>query len=617
MPVGYRGEGKTFSKKMGKWVTKEKEKAIDYESLDEEQKKVWALILSFFTWFPDYFYDLIESENAKYRLELIQRVILRIFARYRNTYCTGARGLTKTYILMMSKNHDGQFFPGEKIRYVAPAQKQSAKLASDAFKTMGENYPLMAKWWNVNSDRSDMFRITTIYNSEFTMYAPRGDNCSSIVGEEIAQEGESGFNIEVFESDISPTCRLTRKIHGIDDRIHINLKETYISNASSRQNKAFTVYRKNALNDMLYGDDYDGYCIDISWIAPLLCNIRDIAYYKKEKRKLTHENWLKEMCVRYTGNGENPLITDEDLSRSRKLTIMETEHCQNPDCIYIVAHDVSYVDNRKNAKCSDAVLKLTRYDNVHKRDRYKAQAVFVDNYPPPKTDYLQAQKLKQLWLKYCMDGANTTYLVIDAQTYGTAVIEELMKPTTDGTLPLCCVGHQRFKEIEQKNALPVIVPIKAAGKGATYADGDLIRYAQTQFEQGNIELLTGSILDGVDEYKKLHNLKDNFSDGKIAMPYKNTDLLCQQISNLKTEVGGTSLKEKRKSKSIQRDIWSALKYALWQKHLLEEELKIDEYKPKSSWSEIIKSYENGQGINFNQNARSQDDRSRLIGMRRI
>lgn len=611
MPTGYySGQGKTFSKKMGKWINKKKEQCFDYENVD---KKSWALLISFFRWYPDYFYDLIQSPNAKYKLELPQRLMLRIFARYRNVYITGARGLTKTYVVMLSKEHDGIFFPGEKIRYVAPAQKQSAKLASDAFKTSGENFPLMAMWWDKNNDRSDMFKITTSYGSEFTMYAPRGDNSSSIIGEELAQEGEDGFDIETFETDIAPTCRIIRKIHGKEDKTHINLKETYISNASSRQNKAFTTYRATALRDMIYGEKYDGYCLDISWVTALLCNIRDIAYYKKEKSKSTKEKWDREMCALYTGSEENPLIADEVLTKSKKLLVMEEEHCGDPEAIYIVSHDVSYADGQKNAKCADTVLKLTRFKSESKRDKYRKQAVYFDNYDPPKNDYYQAMKLKQLWQKYCLEGGQITPLVIDAHAYGTAVVEELLKPTTDGTRPLRTINNNPlFREIEQKEALPVIYALKATTRGGADSDGDMIAYAQSEFEQGNIEVLTTNILDGVESYKEYHGIKDSYKDSKIARPYKICELFCQQVQNLKTEVSGLSYKEKRKSKSIQRDIWSSFKYALHMAQILEGDIKKEKYKAKSSWDDVIKNYDRS-GV---QQSHSNNVRSNLLSLRK-
>jgi hypothetical protein len=260
------------------------------------------------------------------------------------------------------------------------------------------------------------------------------------------------------------------------------------------------------------------------------------------------------------------------------------------------------------------VLKLTPYKEQYKRDKYRKQVVYADNYPPPKTAYLQAQKLKDLWLRYCFNGGETTYLVVDTWQYGTEVVEELMKPTGDGMTPLCCVNHMAFTEIEQPDALPVIYPMKAGTRGTNDADGEMIKYAQIEFEQGNVELLTSSVLDGIESYKAHHGIRDNYADGKIAMPYKQTDLLCQQIQNLRTKVSGITLKEERKSKSIQRDLWSALKYALRMAQILESDLKKDKYKPKSDWESVIENFE--QGYNLQQINMANNTRANLLSLRK-
>lgn len=610
MPTGYIGRGGTYSKRTGKWSAKKIETSYDYENIKNPDGA--ALLLSLFRWFPDFYYDVIRSPNAKYKLELPQRVMLRIMARYRVVYVSGSRGLTKTFCVLLSKEHEGAVFPGEVVRYCAPRANQSALLASNAFKETLRDYPIHSMIWNKNNDQTGLFKISTDFGSQFTMYAPRGDNSSAIVGEEMGQEGDNGFDFTTFEKDIHPTCRLGRKIHGIDDRTHINLKETYIANACSRQNKAFTTYRANAIKAMISDDKYAGYAIDIPWECSLLCNIRDIEYFKAQKAALSTENWLREMCVRYIGAEENPLIPDEVINQSRQLLVPELEHCGDKDAIYIVSHDVSYIDSRKNAKCADVVVKLTRYDTVNKRDKYRKQVVFVDNYPPLATDYAQADKLKQLWYRYCMDGGQTTYLVVDTQAYGKAVVEELMKPSSDGTPTLCCVDHD-YIEIEQKGALPVIYPLKAESRGTKNNEGMMIQYAQNEFEKGYVELLTSNVYAGIEAYKARHNIKDIYYDGKIRAPYANTELLCQQIGNLKTEVSGTTLKERRFSKGIQRDIWSALKYALRFAEILEKALAAQTYKRKSGWAALI----DGYATETIQNKVVQNnERSRLLGLRR-
>lgn len=587
MPVGHRVDGKIFNPIIRQWVKLDKQKVFDYDALNN---KAGAFAISFFRWYPDYFADMCRTPHAKYKLEFPQRMIMRIFARYRNTYITGSRGLTKTYCVILEKMIEGILYPGEVMRYIAPKQRQAVVLAKKAFSVIQQEYPLIAEHWNIDSASADIFRISTQFHSEFSMYSPQGDNCAQTIAEEIGQEGDlkSAFDMEQYERVVVPTRREERKVNQRPDRAHINFKAAHITNACTRSNPAFTKHRYNALKDMLYGKtSFEGYAVDISWETSLICNLRDIEYIKDMKRTLTPSDWLQQMCACYTGTGENPMLSEEVVSQSRRLNVAELRHCGDKDAIYIVSHDVAYAEGRVNALCADVVLKLTQPKEKIWRDRYKKQCVFADTYTPPATDYLQAQKVRKLWERYCLNGGNTTYLVIDAQAYGTGVVEELMKPTGDGSPPLCCVGHLFGANIEQPGALPVIYPLKSGSRGVRDEESTMIQYAQREFEQGLVELLTPNIVDGVEEYKRVNRVKDDIADSVIVMPYKNTELLCQQISNLQTQVSGFTMKEKRRSKSIQRDIWSALKYGLRMAARLEMENSKERYTAKSSWAELI------------------------------
>lgn len=589
-------QGRRYSKALHQWVKVETEQAYDYDGFCSD---AGALLLSFWRWYPDYFCDMCRSPYATYGLELPQRIMLRVMTRYRKTYITGSRGLTKTFGTLLGKMVKGLLYPGIKMRYCAPNYKQAAALASQAFRQIEKDYPIIAMSWAVRNDKADMFRIVTDYGSEFTMYAPRGDNCGETIAEEIGAEGNNNntFDMETYETDVLPTCRIVRQVNQKPDRVHINQQHAHISNACSKQNKAYTTHRNDCLTAMMRGNKYEGYVLDISWITALLGNIRDINYIEDIKAKLSSVDWLREMCARYIGTDENPMIPDDVLAKSQKLMVMEDRHCGDKNAIYVVSHDVSYVDSQKNAKCADVVLKLTKYDGVAKRDKYRKQVVYIDAYPPPKTAYLQAAKLKELWRRFCLDGAGTTFLVVDAQAYGTEVVEELMKPTVDGTSPLCCVDHMRFTEIEQPRALPVIYPLKASTRGATDEDGAMIQYAQIEFEHGNVELLTTNVLDGVEAYKRKNGIKDEYGDARIALPYKKSAELGQQITNLKTQVSGLTLKEVRRSTHIQRDIWSALKYALRYAQIIEDKNKKEKYKAKSEWSAVIAGFNGNTTVN--------------------
>lgn len=570
---------------------------FDYDGLNFESA---GLAISFFRYYPDYFADMCRSPYASYTLALPQRMMLRLLVRYRLVYITGVRGLTKTYIVILAKMIRGLFYPGIKIRYTAPDQKQAAMLATQAFHQIERDYPLIASHWILKNDREDMFRIQTPYGSEFTMYSARGDNSNETVAEEIGQEGKSPFDMEAYETDIIPTCRIIRMLNFEPDPYMMQNQHSHISNACSKNNPAYYTHRANCLREMIYGDPFEGYVIDFSWVTAIMSGIRTVQYVKDQKASLTKKAWDREMCALYSGDTDNPLISEESLVASRVLPICELKHCGDPNVIYIVSHDVSYTDGTKSAKCADAVLKLTRYEDIERRDRFRKQLVFCDNYPPPSTDFAQAEKLRRLWKAFCMNGANATYLVVDAHAYGTGVVEELMKPTSDGSRPLCCYKHMGFQNIEQPNALPVIYPMKATTTGGQNADGDMITYAQLQYDQGAVEMLIPDALEGVEQYKRLHGIKTPAHDAQIAMVYKQSNLLVQQIQNLKVEVSGQSIKERRKSGAIQRDIWSAFKYALWIAHIIEVGEVSEKYRRQSSWQKKINETVNKRQADYNQ-----------------
>ena len=587
--------GKVYSKKLGRWIDTNAGKSFDYEHIDERGA---AFAISFFRWYPDYFADLCRAEDARYRLDLPQRMMLRLIARYRNTYITGVRGLTKTYCLVLGKMIKGTLWPGSVMRYCAPNLKQAAALATQAFHQIEKDYPILASHWALRHDSQDSFLIGTQFGSEFGMYSPRGDNNGETIAEEIGQEGNDPFDMRRYEEDVLPACRMVRTVNGVPDPYCVQQQHTHISNACRKQNPAFYKHRAACLKEMQSGEPYEGYVIDLSWKTALLCNIRNIAYIKDQRSRLTEAAWKREMCGLYTGDSENPLIADETLSVSRRNALAELKHSGDRNAVYIISHDVSYVDDSKNAKCADVVLKLTHYADLERRDKYRKQVVFVDNYAPPKTDYLQAQRVRALWERFSLYGGETSYLVVDAQAYGTGVVEELMKPRNDGKPTLCCVNHAAFQQIEQPGSLPVIYPMKATTRGGLDADSDMISYAQLAFEQEDVELLVPNVIDGVEAYKRAHGIKDARYDAQIAAPYRQCELLCQQISNLQTEVSGMTLKEKRKSKALQRDIWSALKYALRMAQRLETGMKTEKYRARSTWAEKIEEVRHKGAVHY-------------------
>ena len=337
------------------------------------------------------------------------------------------------------------------------------------------------------------------------------------------------------------------------------------------------------------------YVIDVPFDVILLNQMRPVAWAENIRNELTPEQWMREMESIYSGSDKNPIIRDEVLSEARCLLMMEEHHCckdrdnklKPEDVIYVVGYDVSYRDAKANAKCACVVVKCTKQDDYYHKDKYLKQVIWIEDWTPAETPtpIAQAQRLRRIWNRFCVDGSQT-YIVIDARAYGDGVLTALMDHPIGGGVPLCCYKHVDYTALELDGAIPVIYPIKAGGVGTTDPDSDMVQNAELQFEHNNVQLLTANMNDGVEAYKQAHRIKDDSMNYKIAAPYKRTNELIGQIQNLREEPSGQGIKERRISQHIQRDSWSALKYALRFAQLLER-ANLQPKKNKSDWDKLL------------------------------
>lgn len=575
-------------------VSASKVEPVNYDNLGDG----WIFLISFMRWYPDFLLDLLRSEDADYDLSLIQRMVIR--AKARNQYCdiTGCRGMTKSYCSFLEEDEEMLFYPGIRVAYFAPSYKQGAKIASQIFKQIQKDYPILADHFRVIADATDRFELKTVTtNSDIAVTMFRGNTVAKVVAEETAQEGTYRFDDNDYRAIVLPAIRQQYMVKGRKDRVYISFKQHTITSAGRRQNFAYET-RCRHYTMMMRGES--AFVMDVPFDVPILCQMRPVSWAESMKTELTPDEWAREMESRYTGGEQNSLIPESTLSESRCLTAMEEHHCckdynnklEPDDVFYIVGYDVSYADGAMNAKCAVVVVKCTKQKDFIKRDKYLKQVVWINDYAP-KTAIEQARQLKQIWYRYCMEG-HYAYISIDNWQYGTAVTQALMTELDDGIAPLCIYNHSDYADMELEGALPVIYPIRAGGVGTTDPDAEMVRYAEIQFDNRNVELLTSNFQEGIDIYKQLHRIKDDKYDYAIYVPYKKTNELVGQIQNLKKIITPSGIGERRISNKIQRDSWSALKYALRLAQILERKYLLK--KPnKSDWDDILKQFDNGTG----------------------
>ena len=561
----------------------------DYEGLANQ---AGAMLVEYWRLYPDRFLAMCEAEHPDFRLTPVQALMIRAEVRNAEVFITGGRGLTKSYTGLLSRMCLAVLFPGVRLQYYGPTLRQTAQIISATYKAIAKNYPLLAEHFTTLNDSIERFTIATKYGSQIDVDVMRGTNGNAVFAEEVAQQ-ESGeaFDHEKFRSAVLPAIRLQRTVDGYMDGQFPNFQKCYVTSAGRQQNESFE-YRRDVVKDMAVGKR--AFALDIPGDVAVLNGIRNIQWYNDMKRRLTPEEWLREMCARWTGACENPVIRDSTLTESKQVMVMENRHCGDPDVLYIVSNDVSYADGARNAKVATVVLKLERQSDPHKRDRYMKSVVYALD-EDPREGMLQARALKQRWFRFCLSNGQPTYLVIDARSYGQAVMEDLHKDLGDGLPPLCCIDHSRA-DIELDGALPVIYHINATNGyynaggplGSSDNDSDMLRYAEVEWEQRNVRVLTSNINEGVMAYKRAHRIKDDLNDPVIATPYIKCRELCGQIGNLRKKVSGTGFKEERISRAINRDMWSATKYALRVAQRLEYQNLVSSIKRNNAWTKAIK-----------------------------
>lgn len=543
-----------YSRRSGGFIKKQTRQGVNYDDFATEW---WALLIAFFRYYPDYLEDLTESPNCKYHNSLIGRVMRRAMVRYRVVSIIGSRGTTKTSAVISAASNKGILYPSEVMAYYGPSNKQTAKIASEAWHEYEYNYPYLAKHWTINNDSFDTFKISTPEGSAVEVAIDRGRNTHCVIGEECGQEdGTSRFNWSDFNQIVKATNRLQHLIDGVPDPSHQDLAEIYITSASSKENPAYSVYMKTRKK---MADGGSAFACAIPWQVPVLCKIRPFEYYDGLRDTLTKEEFMRECESKCTGSVENPLLRDQYVQDAKTLAVMEDKHCGDQNVRYYIGYDVSYRQRNGNAMCAEVVLKTYEQRGT---TSFKKDCVYLTDLPPLDAER-QARRIKNRWTQYRLDGAPEPIIVIDSWQFGEAVVQQLHRDLDDGLPPLCTVNNDdRYRDLVQKGAVPCIYSLYATpGRSGADPNIDMLDYITREFEHGNVGLLTTNVHDGTRAYKMAHNIKDDMQDVKIQHPYIKTKELCDQIANLRREKTGSGWTQKEINKHINKDLWSAMMYA--------------------------------------------------------
>ena len=558
-------------------------------------KELWSARIAYYREYPDKFLDDMQAEDADFSLNILQRIYLRARLRYKNSFLSATRGSTKSYISQVVDLTEAVLYPGKWVSMVAPSKEQSCNIAQETYDRIKKNYPRLCLEFESIRAQKDVFAVTLYcggkYRTAAVQNSSRGGNDSDITVEEVGQTGGGAiFNDKIFVSAFLPRVRMKRFVNNRYDPNERRQRKSYITSASSKQTYAYRVMRR-IFKKMAQGDK-DNIVLGNTWELTVMLGLKTVQEIDEYFSDSTLLDFYREYCSVWTGTTTDSLVTDEALTRARKIKYAEFGHCGSDKVRYVIAFDIAREEGQQNAESAIVVVKetaMTSKENASPTTKYWKDVVYAESFEGADHN-TQARRVKQIYANFMppLDEGDyqDTILVIDANGYGMSIRDELMKDLGDGIPPFAPINDAEGKlsDLIEPGAMQTMYCLKA--NTTENPEADMVTYFEAEFQHGRVRLLIGEN-EGLEEYKKHVRAKDDSHDSEYVVPYKTTGKLCDQIANLRIKGEGNNRREARIHKSIPRDIHSALKYALRMSQLREIEDAKNKSDNENEWTELF------------------------------
>ena len=111
----------------------------------KENFENYGKAIDVFLAYPDIFVDLLSPKDSEFSLFFVQRIVLRVMARYRQSYSTFTRAFSKSFLAFLSRYIFTMLTPGHYSFVVSGTKKQAANIAKEkVVMDLWNKFPLLA-----------------------------------------------------------------------------------------------------------------------------------------------------------------------------------------------------------------------------------------------------------------------------------------------------------------------------------------------------------------------------------------------------------------------------------------------------------------------------------------
>lgn len=523
--------------------------------------------------YPDILVDIITPSDSKFSLYFYQRLILRSFARFKQTYTTATRAASKSFLAFLSRYLMCMQTPNHKTFVCANIKKQAAEIAKQKIQEdLWEKFPLL---------KNEMIKIPQpgkapmnpfLSGADYATYRFSNGSIFDVINVDSARglRRNSGIFEEVIEQDqtkinekVIPLMNVSRRTSkGVVLENEPNAQKIFVTTAGYHGTFAYDKFIETLCLTSIDPTKYMAF--GLTFKIPLAHNLLDAEQVREVIASPTFDKdaFDREYNSIWSGSLKGAAFDYKVMQQCRKVVRAELKahELEQDKEFYIVCADLA-----KDGSANTAVVVLrVKIGDTH--FTYKLVNAFQAN----DNDYMKvANELKKAAIAY-----NARMLIYDANGVGAGMRDWLNKPTTD------------YKTGEILNGLGIINPPESAVKdvirypaketicyeikaGSQASDINYLFFAR--IKSGAIKMLI-PFKDALEKYK-IHKGFCTASMSKqkeVLKPYQMADRIQEELLNLDVveilDTGKPALKVTRRNSSIQKDFFSAFSYGVWGVH---------------------------------------------------
>ena len=514
-------------------------------------------------------YDVIKPKKGGIVLTIMQRVQMRTFARFMNTYVTLPRGAAKTHGNILGENHEAIWYPRLFNSMSAETREQSAKIMKEKWNEVSVQYPalkdeLLEKPAFSKDNAEFKWKSGSITNNLQNSHTVKG-----LRRHRLRVEESGRINDELFDDALKPVADTIRPTAGTGIK---NPRELHSSihffTTTTFKNCSEHVRTNKMIKEMC--QNKGSFVCGADWRLPVLFGMKQKSDIQKAKDNMNPVAFDMNYSMRWVGATDSALLNMQYAMDSRRINCASLEPVKGRE--YIISVDVAKSKDAKNNKTIMSVLGFERNkDNSVKR----VYLEYIKLIKSSGTYTNQSLDLKRMYKIF-----NPKVIVVDAQSYGQGFIEACTKAEVDNYTNEITDKFATFNDegeygldVVGRDAIPIIYALKST---AGAMETRIITNFQGWFESGRLSIPCDD--------KSIKYPKNIQNDPKLKLSvmeaHKNTSILIEEIANLKAEPQNNNTLKLKQITRGDKDRYSSLAYGLYYIQYFENKTV---KKQKTSW----------------------------------